>query len=183
MTDQELVALYQQRSERAIVETEREYGRYFRHIALGILKNEEDVEEIVNDTYLKAWNTIPPECPNPLRAFLGRITRQLSINRLEKNLAEKRGGGQYTLILDELSACVSDRESTVDSIALRDVLNSFLRSLPIPARRVFIKRYWYLESIGDIAQEFSMSESRVKSMLMRARGKLKKQLIKEGFEI
>ena len=183
MTDGELVELYWARSEQAIEATEREYGRYFHHIAYGILKNHEDAEEIVNDTYLKAWNTIPPERPDPLRAFLGMITRRLSINRLEQNSAQKRGGGQYNAVLDELSECVSDGECMVDRVVLCDLLERFLRSLSVTARTVFIKRYWHLRSVADIAGELSMSESRVKSLLMRTREKLKKQLIKEGFEV
>ena len=183
MTDHELIELYWQRSETAIEETEREYGRYLHYIADCILHNHEDAQEIVNDTYLKAWNAIPPERPDPLRPFLGRITRQLAINRLERNTADKRGGGQYEAVLDELSACVSCEENVVDRIALRDSINHFLRSLPDLHRRIFIKRYWYLSSIADIAGQLSVSESRVKSLLMRMRQKLKKQLIKEGFDV
>jgi len=183
MTDKDLIELYRQRSEGAIEETAKEYGRYLYYIADCILHNREDAQEIVNDTYLKAWNSIPPERPDPLRPFLGRITRQLAINRLERNAAKKRGGGQYEAVLDELSACTSHEENAVDRIALQDAINRFLRSLPDLHRRVFIKRYWYFSSIADIAGQLSVSESRVKSLLMRMRQKLKKQLIKEGFDV
>ncbi|MBQ9080756.1 MAG: sigma-70 family RNA polymerase sigma factor [Clostridia bacterium] len=184
MTDEQIVNLYWERSEQAIRETEKAYGRYFHHIARGILGDDEDAKEIVNDTYLKAWNSIPPERPNPLRAFLGRVTRQLAINRVELNSAQKRGGGEYVAVLDELGECISDGEEDMSSsLALREVLNQFLRSLPNEARRVFIKRYWYMLSIRDIAEEYGMSESRVKSQLMRTRQKLRIKLEHEGFDV
>ena len=151
-------------------------------MAFRILRNDEDAKETVNDTYLKAWNIIPPQRPNHLKAFLGRITRQLSINRLEHNSAKKRAGSQYQLALDELSECIAQsQEDFADTIALRDALNQFLHSLPPEARRVFIRRYWHLHSIAEIAASFSMSESKVKSLLMRTRKKLKQHLTEGGF--
>ena len=183
MTDSSIVDLYWARSETAIEETDRVYGRYFHSIAYRILRDDEDSKEVVNDTYIKAWDNIPPERPYNLKAFLGRITRQLSINRLEKNLAKKRGEGQYMLALDELSECISDSESDFNSLELRDALNGFLHSLPDEARRVFIRRYWHMSSISEIARDFGMSESKVKSLLMRTREKLKKYLLREGFSI
>ena len=185
MTDERIVELYWERSERAIEETDKAYGRYFHYIAYSILRDEEDSCEIVNDTYLKAWNTIPPERPNPLKAFLGRITRQLSINRLEANRTQKRGGGQYLIALDELEECIPDGNGGADiaeTAALRDLLCRFLRSLPDEQRRVFIRRYWHMSQISEIADDFSMSESKVKSLLMRTREKLKKYLVAEGFD-
>lgn len=182
MTDEQIVTLYWDRQENAIAETDSKYGRYFHYIAFGILCDDEDARETVNDTYLKAWNTIPPEKPRHLKAFLGRITRQLSINRLEWNTAKKRGGAQYDLALEELSGCIAgSSDDYADMTALRDCLNVFLRSLPRDARRVFIRRYWHMHSIAQIAEDFSFSESKVKSMLMRTREKLKKHLIYEGF--
>ena len=186
MTDERIVALFWERSENAIEETSRAYGHYFHHIAFGILCNSEDAKEIVNDTYLKAWNTIPPQRPNHLKAFLGRITRQLSINRLEHNTAQKRAGNQYWIALEELNGCVPNQdtgEDLADLIALRDSLNQFLHSLPLEARRVFIRRYWHMHSIGEIAADFSMSESKVKSLLMRTRKKLKQHLTEGGFSV
>lgn len=181
MTDEEIIALFWQRSEIAISETDHAYGRYFHSVAFGILRNDEDAKETVNDTYLKAWNIIPPQRPNHLKAFLGRITRQLSINRLEHNSAKKRAGSQYQLALDELSECIAQsQEDFADTIALRDALNQFLHSLPPEARRVFIRRYWHLHSIAEIAASFSMSESKVKSLLMRTRNKLKQHLTEGG---
>ena len=183
MLDSRIVELYWARSEQAIDETDKIYGRYFYSIAYGILRDDEDSKEIVNDTYIKAWNNIPPERPKNLKAFLGRITRQLSINRLEKNLAKKRGGGQYVLALEEIEECIPDRDNDVDTEELRDALNRFLRSLPDEPRRIFIRRYWHMSSIYEIARDFDMSESKVKSMLMRTREKLKKYLLREGLSI
>ena len=183
MIDSRIVDLYCARSEQAIDETDKLYGRYFHSVAYGILRDDEDSKEIVNDTYIKAWNSIPPERPNNLKAFLGRITRQLSINRLEKNLAKKRGGGQYLLALEELEECIPDRDHDVDASELRHALNEFLRELAEEPRRVFIRRYWHMSSISEIARDFEMSESKVKSMLMRTREKLKKYLLREGFGI
>ena len=186
MTDEQIVELYWERSEEAIKETEKQYGRYFHYIAKEILQDEEDAKDIVNDTYLKAWNSIPPEKPNPLKAFLGRITRQLALNRIEQNKAQKRGGGQYLLALDELAECIPDCSESDDiasSIDLTDAINTFLRSLPIDQRRIFIKRYWYMSSIADTAKSFGMSESKVTSMLFRVRKKLKEHLTKEGFDL
>ena len=181
MTDEKIVALYWARSEDAIKETDKAYGTYCRYIAYNILREKEDADETVNDTYLKAWQSMPPQKPNPLKAFLGRITRQLSINRLEKKTAQKRGG-ELALSLEELQNAVPDTSPDLaDQAALADALTRFLYTLPIIQRRVFIRRYWYLESIGEIASAFSMSESKVKSMLMRLRQKLKQHLTKEGF--
>ena len=186
MTDQQILDLYWARSEDAIAETDKVYGRYFLFIAREILRDEEDAKETVNDTYLKAWNTIPPQRPNPLKTFLGRITRQLSINRLEQNTAQKRGGNQYALALDELAECIPDgssEEKLVSKIALTDALNRFLRELPIQQRQIFLLRYWYARSIADIAASFGMSRSKVTSLLFRVRGKLKEHLEKEGFAL
>lgn len=186
MTEEQIVDLYWERSETAIEETEREFGRYFHYIAYSIVKNDEDAKEVVNDTYLKAWNTIPPERPNPLKAFLGRMTRQLAINRLEQNTAKKRGGGQYICVLEELQECLPDgteEEQIVEQIVLETALNQFLRQLPEESRRVFLRRYWYMQPIAEIASDFSMSESKVKSMLMRTRNKLRRKLEQEGLDV
>ena len=183
MTDEKIIDLYWARSEQAIEETDRAYGRYFNSIAYGILKNQEDAKETVNDTYLAAWNSMPPERPRHLKAFLGAVTRRLSINRAEYNQARKRGGGEYTLVLDELAECVSGNENLAESVALQNALNGFLRNLKPEPRRVFILRYWHMRSVAELADELGMSESRVKSMLMRTRKSLKKYLVQEGFVI
>ncbi len=181
MTDFEIIQLYFDRSERAIEETDRAYGRYCRYIAGEILRNLEDSEEVVNDTYLRTWESIPPQNPSSLKLFLGKITRFLSINRLEYKNAQKRGGGQYELVLDELYGVVPSGDgSVVDEIALKDVINSFLRSLSAEKRRIFIRRYWYMSPISEIADDFSISEGKVKMILSRTRKELKKTLEKEG---
>ena len=185
MTDERIIELYFERSEEAIAETERAYGRYFLYVARGILQNEEDCREIVNDTYAKVWTLIPPERPKNLKAFIGNVTRQLSINRLESYKAQKRGCGQYATALHELEECIPDggSDDICDAVALRDSLNRFVSSLTDDQRRVFIKRYWHMHSVNDIARELRMSESKVKTSLMRTRNKLKQHLTKEGFNV
>ena len=162
MTDTDIISLYFDRSERAIKETDRLYGDYCRYIANNILKNREDCEEIVNDTYLGVWNSIPPQYPTSLKFFVGKIVRNLSINRLQKNLAQKRGGGQLESVLDELSLFEDDGRVYCDGVALKDAINRFSRSLPCEKRRMFIRRYWYLSSINEIADDMGISEGKVK---------------------
>ena len=184
MTDEAIVKLFWDRSEAAIHETDRAHGPYFRNLAFGILRNREDAEETVNDVYWKAWKEIPPARPLSLKAFLGRITRQLSLNRLERNQAQKRGGGQYALALEELAECIPSRTRDLDPTeesALRDTLNQFLRQLPAEPRTVFLRRYWHMQSIAEIAQALGMSQSKVKSMLLRTRNKLRRRLTEEGY--
>ena len=184
MTDSEIIKLYFDRSEQAIEETDRAYGKYCRYIASEILRNLEDSEEVVNDTYLRTWESIPPQNPPSLKFFLGKITRFLSINRLEMKNAQKRGGGQYELVLDELCGVVSQKEGgIIDEIALKDAINSFLRSLPAEKRRIFIRRYWYMSPISEIAEDFSFSEGKVKMILSRTRKELRKTLMKEGIMV
>lgn len=185
MTDEAIVALFWSRSELALEETKAQYGRYVQSIAYGILQDREDAGEIANDTYLKAWNSIPPQRPSPLKAFLGRIARQLALNRAEQKNAAKRGGGRYAEVVEELSECRSDAAVAdfSDSLALQTALNGFLRSLPLEARRVFLRRYWYTASVSEIAQFYGMSESKVKSLLLRTRNKLKLYLEQEGIDV
>lgn len=183
MEDERIIELYWARSEDAISETSNKYGSYCRQIAWNILYSSEDSEECVNDTYLRVWNTIPPHKPNKFSAFLGRITRNLALDRYKKLTADKRGNGQVTLALDELAECIpsaDNTESAADDIALTDVLNRFLASLPAEKRKIFMRRYWYLSRIKEIAADFGMSESKVKMILMRTRNELKEILEKEG---
>ena len=185
MEDNQIIDLFFERSEAAISETDKKYGHYCHYIADRILQNEEDSKEIVNDTYLKAWNTIPPNRPNPLKSYLGMITRQLSLDRYEKNHTKKRGG-QVNILLDELSECIPDNDSGNDigeSIALTDALNRFIWSLPEKEQKVFIRRYWYSSEISEIAREYGMKESNITVTLLRTRRKLKDFLSKEGFDI
>lgn len=186
MEDHQIVELYWARSERAIPETADKYGRYCYSIACHILHSREDSEECVNDTYLHAWNAMPPQRPNKLSAFLGRITRNLSLNRWDKYSAEKRGAGQVFLSLDELRECIPtpDRaEQIVDDIALADIFNRFLASLSAENRKIFMRRYWYFSSVKEIAEDYRFSESKVKMSLLRSRKSLKQFLEKEGVSL
>lgn len=185
MTDEKIIELYFARSENAIEETDRRYGKYFRYIARSIVNDESDAEEIVNDVYLKAWNQIPPETPRFLKAYLGKIARTLAINRLEMRTAEKRGGGEYDIVLDELHELVEGEngEDIHDRMALKDALQKFLSVQPLHARRIFIRRYWYMSSIAEIAEEYAYSESKIKMMLLRMREKLKNYLAEEGITL
>ncbi len=185
MNDEQILKLYWERSEMAISETEKKYGRYCYSIAYQILSDEEDVKEVLNDTYLKVWNTIPPQRPSILKSYVGMISRQLALNLYEKHHTQKRGG-QVLLVLDELAECIPDRNSSADiseNLALSDVLNRFLWALPQKTRNIFVRRYWYMSSIAEIAEDFSMKESNVTMHLLRTRKKLEKVLVKEGFVI
>ena len=182
MDDSKIVDLYWGRSEQAIVETEQKYGKYCYRIAYNILASKEDSEETISDTYMTAWNTIPPSRPAVLATFLGKITRNLSIDRWRSRSAYKRGGGQVVLALEELEECVASTENVEQSYDKKEVLAAYKRfvgKLPVTERRVFLLRYWYLDSIGDIAQKCGFSESKVKSMLHRTRQKLHKCLVEE----
>ncbi len=158
---------------------------YCYSIAYNILHNSEDAEESVNDTYTDAWNSMPPHRPSVLSTFLGKITRRISIDRFRHRTAEKRGGGELPLVLDELGDCVADDvsiEEIFERQRLAEVVNAFLRSLPDTERRVFLCRYWYMDPIASISKQFRFSESKVQSMLFRTRGKLRIVLVKEGFQ-
>lgn len=184
MEDKEIIALYLDRSEQAISETDTKYGHYCYHIAYNILADREDSAESVNDTYLAAWNNIPPRLPAVLATFLGKLTRNISLNRWKARRAYKRGGGQVELALEELETCLTTGESAEDAVAKKELLrslNRFLDSLPDTERNVFVCRYWYLDTTADIAQRFGFSQSKVTSMLHRTRCKLRNHLQKEGF--
>ena len=186
MKDSQIVQMYFDRSEDAISQTAIKYGKYCHTIAYNILHNFEDSEECVNDTYLKAWHTIPPQRPQKLAAFLGKITRNLSIDVYRHYAAEKRGSGEIEMALDELGDCVAFLDSTndcVDEIALVDILNSFLTSLSSQHRKIFMRRYWYVSSIKEIADEYGITESKVKMALLRSRNQLKTVLEKEGIAL
>ena len=184
MDDRSIIDLYFDRSEKAISETAVKYGNYCFHIAFNILSDKEDSEESVNDTWLAAWNNIPPRVPAILSTFLGKITRNISLNRWKSRRAYKRGGGEVVIALDELEECISTGESAEDSFEKKELLrsvNRFLAELPDTERNIFVCRYWYLDPIADISGRFGFSESKVASMLHRVRGKLRKHLEKEGF--
>jgi len=184
MPDDRIVELYWARSESAISETADKYGDYCSYIAYNILYNREDAEESVNDTWLDAWNNMPPHKPSILSTFLGKITRRISIDRWRKKHAGKRGGGEMDLVLDELEDCASDPtdvEIVIEQQEMARVICEFLDSLPTTERRVFLRRYWYMDSIAGIALDYDFTESKTASMLHRTRKKLREKLESEGY--
>ena len=184
MDDKSIVDLYFDRDEEAIVQTDKKYGHYCYTIAYNILTNKEDAEESVSDTYMTAWRTIPPRRPSVLSTFLGKITRHISIDQWRKRSASKRGGGEVILALEELSDCIAGMHDVEMEYEYKEIVGIYVRfldTLPITERRVFLCRYWYVESIEAIADEFGFSQSKVKTMLYRTRSKLRKQFAKEGF--
>ena len=185
MDDKAIVDLYWARNEAAITETANKYERYLMKIAWNILADREDSEESVNDTYLHAWNAMPPQRPSILRAFLGRITRNLALNRYERDHAEKRGKGETAAVLDELSECVPDRAAEIreEGMLLREVLDRFLEGMKPEERKLFVGRYWYLRPVKELAEAYGFSESKVKMTLLRSREKLKQALLQEGIAI
>lgn len=183
MEDDRIVELYWQRNEEAINETASKYGKYCYSIAQNILGDEDDANESVNDTYLDAWQSMPPHRPSVLSTFLGKITRRISIDRYRRRTAEKRGGGQTALVLEELEECLGDVnnvEEKIEQQLLSNTINSFVKELPQTEQSVFLCRYWYMDSVQSIAGQFGFSHSKVKSMLYRTREKLRNILIKEG---
>lgn len=182
MEDYKILDLYFDRQESAIEETDKKYGKYCYSISYNILESHEDAGETVNDTYLKVWNTVPPSRPDPLKPYVGMVSRQLSLNRWEKRGALKRGG-ETAVALDELSECVGGGEDIGESVALSDTVNRFLKGLSRDTRRVFVRRYFYVSSIKEIAKDYNMKESAVSMTLLRTREKLRAFLEKEGFFI
>ena len=184
--DEKIVELYHKRDESAITETKAKYGKYCYTIAHRILNIAEDAEECESDTYLMAWNTIPPKKPNPLAPYLAKITRGLSIDKWRKSSAQKRGGTDVFVSMQELEECIpSDKtiEETIDDLELAKMISLFLRSLPETECNVFLNRYWFFLSIKDICEKYSFSQSKVKMMLLRTREKLLSYLEKEGIFI
>lgn len=183
MEDVQIVDLYFARSEQAIEETANRYGSYLLTIARNILISRSDAEEAVNDTYLGAWRSIPPHRPQRLSTYLGKITRRVSLGRWKAANAQKRGGGEVSLALEELGECLPGGDSperAMEQKELTQLLGAFIRNLPETEQRVFVCRYWYLSPVKTIARDYGFSESKVKSMLSRTRGKLKACLEKEG---
>ncbi len=184
MNDSQIVNMYWERNEKAVEETQKKYGSFCYSVAYSILCNEEDAKESVNDTYFDAWNSIPPHKPSVLSAFLGKITRRISIDKWRNKNAARRGSGQITDTLDELAECIPDSngvEKQLEEKALNETINSFIKSLPEKEQKIFICRYWYLDSIKSISEQFGFSQSKVTSMLFRTREKLRKILMEEGF--
>lgn len=186
MDDIEIVELYWQRDETAIRETACKYGAYCMKISMNILADKSDSAENVNDTYLGAWNAMPPHRPTLLQPFLGKIARNLALNKYKARHAEKRAKDEFSLSLDELDVCTPSGLSVEDTAAVSALtaqINAFLRGLPAEMRRVFVCRYFHAESIGEIAERFGASESKIKSMLQRSRLRLRAQLEKEGYTL
>lgn len=185
MEDQQIVTLYWQRNETAIDQTQKKYDSYLQKIAWNILNDREDAGESVNDTYLAAWDSIPPNRPKVLSTYLGKLTRRISIDRLRKRTAQKRGSGEYTLCLDELSSCAApgSPEEQLELQALADSIALFLKDQSREIRQVFIGRYYYMDPVKDIARYCGITEAKVKVLLHRTRQALREHLQKEGFAL
>lgn len=185
MDDEGIIALYWARSEAAIAETDNRYGAYCHRISFDILHSREDAEECVSDTWLRAWNAIPPEQPRSLSAFLGRITRNLSLDQWKRNHTKKRSGCQISLALEELEQCIPASRVTeaVERMALASAIERFLDTLPEQSCHIFIRRYWHLYAVKEIARQYGLRENTVKSILFRTRNSLRTFLEKEGIAI
>lgn len=186
MEDQEIIARFFARDEEGLTAARARYEPYCAAVARNLLTDPRDQEECLSDTWLRAWNAIPPQRPRSLGAFLAKITRNLAINRLRDGNAQRRGGGQVPLALEELGECVSPEgspEGELDRQAAEEALNRFLDGLPPLQREVFLRRYWYLDSIEDIARRAGWSKSRVTTTLYRLRVRLRAHLIQEGIDV
>lgn len=186
MRDTEIIDLYFARDERALTESEKSFGSYCYSIAWHILYDKEDSDECVNDTWLKAWNNIPPTRPSKLAIFLGTITRNLSLDRWKSKQTQKRGNGAMDVVLDEIEECVPDKSSVEDIVEtkeLQELLNAFLKSLPERDCNIFLRRFWYVEEYAEIAERYDLNINTVKSSVFRTRAKLKDFLEKEGVTI
>ena len=184
--DQEIVSLYWDRNEDAIHQTQIRYGAYLSKVSYNILADFEDSKECVNDTYLAAWNSMPTNRPNNLATYLGKITRQISIDVFRKRHREKRYASEYAVSLDELGDSFTDGvtpEQELDAKLLDEAINCFVRALPDMAQKTFVGRYYFFDSLKEIASYCGMTESKVKILLFRTRQKLKLYLKKEGYEV
>ena len=185
MTDKDIIRLFVRRSEEAIRSTAQKYGSYLTKIAMNILGRHEDSEECVSDTYFTAWRQIPPDDPERLLPYLGRITRCLALDRWDHLTAKKRNSG-LEVQLSELEECLAGTDSVEKQYEVGEIaaaVSAFLKKQSEDARNIFIRRYWYSESNADIAKHFGMTESNVKTILSRTRSKLKKYLESEGFTV
>lgn len=182
MEDQQIIELYFARSETAIAETARKYGNYCRTIAGNILRDDSDSEECVSDTWLRAWNAIPPQRPARLGTFLGRITRNLALDRWRSRTSQSRGGGVIPEELDECLTAGDPTQTMTDRVVLTQVLDRFLEGLSPNKRKLFLRRYWYFATVEELSRDFGMTQSGVKMTLLRLRRELKEILIQEGIE-
>ncbi len=184
MEDVQIISLYWERDPLAIEKSREKYGGYCFSVANHILDNHEDSEECVNDTWLHAWNGMPPHRPNALRMFLAKITRCVAFNRCKASHTQKRGSGQLLLVLEELSECLADESDVQDSVIAQELevsIRQFVDALPAQEGGVFIRRYFFTESIAEIAQRYGITVNHTTVMLSRTRKKLRSHLIKEGF--
>lgn len=186
ITDEAIIEMYWNRQEEAIAHTSEKYHTYCFAIAKNILYVYEDSEECVSDTWMHAWNSIPPQRPDILKSFLGKITRNLSLDRYRKDHAQKRGGGEVEVCLDELEECVSDGSNVEGEILageLKDTIQAFVTNLAERDRNVFIRRYFFMENAGEISQKYGLTEGNVLQILSRTRKKLGEYLRKEGYAV
>lgn len=186
MEDYEIIELFFRRSEEAVTAASRKYGAYCRSVAANILPNREDVEECLNDTWLAAWDSIPPNRPEKLSVYLARIARNTALNRRKEQSAQKRGGGVVDAVLEELHEmipCGSTVDEALDEIVLRDAINAFLRAQPKLKRTIFIRRYWAMEPVNDIAGALGLRRGQTATILYRLRRELKDHLEKEGITL
>ena len=184
MEDRQIIELYWQRNADAISETAGKYGAYCFQVADNILHDTGDSEECVNDTWLRAWNAMPPERPNVLRMFLAKITRNLSFDRFNARNAKKRGGGEIALVLDELEECLAsgtDVETAYEGKELGQCIKRFVRGLSEQDGNVFVRRYFFTDPVSAIARRYGLTENNVMVILSRTRKKLKLELMKEGY--
>ncbi len=183
MEDSKIIELFWKRDEAAIEESNKKYGKYCRTIAYNILRSTNDSDECVNDTWHNAWRTIPPEKPNKLQYFFGRITRNLALDRYSYNKAQKRNSDLESAI-EEYYECIPNGEFSIeDEVILKKLINEFLESLDSRARIIFLRRYWYALSVQEIAKKMGMSESHVSVILHRTRNRFKDYLKKEGITV
>lgn len=184
VTDEQMIELFWNRSEDAIAQTDAAYGRKLRGLANRILRNQEDAEEVVNDTFMKTWNSIPTNRPRYFYAYIAAICRNLALNLLNWNQAEKRNA-QIVAITEEIEQCIPDdaQEREMKGKELEGILNAFLASLPKESRMIFLRRYWFADSVASIAKRYDMTESKVKMQLLRTRNKLNVWLEQEGVQV
>lgn len=186
ISDEQIINMYWQREEEAILRTDEKYGAYCFAVSKRILDNQEDAKECINDTWLKTWHSLPPEKPAFLRAFLVKITRNLSLDRYRAEHSIKRGGDSVLLVLEELGECVSGRDSVeghMEEKALQETIRQFVSGLAKQEKYIFIRRYFYMESTKEIAVRYAMKDSNVRKILSRTRVKLKNHLVQEGYDL
>ena len=186
MEDLQIVNLFWERSEDAIAAASDKYGRYCRSVAYNVLSDDQDAQECVNDCLLRTWNSIPPARPESLKAYMGKITRNLALDRAERAGAAKRGGGELPLALDELSECIgagADPGAALEASETAAAINAFLAGLEPLRRKVFVRRYWYMDPVADVAERFGLTVANTKTMLFRIRKDLAAHLRKEGIDI